>query len=149
MRIGRAGREDREAVIELLAAQMIEHDIDISRERLGVAVDGVLAADAGRGAFLIARDGEGRAVGVAYLAFTWSIEHGGHTGWLEELYVLPAERERGIGTQLLHAVIAAARELKCAAIDLEVEETHARAARLYAREGFEAHRRARWVLRLK
>ncbi len=143
-----AGAADRAAVLALLAAQMAEHDIAIEGDRLAAAVDGVLA-DPARGAFLLARDGQGGAVvGVAYVAFTWSMEHGGHTAWLEELYVLPSHRDRGRGTALLHDVIAFARASKCAAVDLEVEASHTRAARLYAREGFTAHSRARWVLRL-
>lgn len=43
------------------------------------------------------------AVGVAYLSFTWTLEHGGKSCWLEELYVMPAYRKRGIGRQLLDA----------------------------------------------
>jgi GNAT superfamily N-acetyltransferase len=40
-----------------------------------------------------------------------SLEHGGVSGWLEELYVLPQWRGRGIGSRLVGEVIAHAREL--------------------------------------
>jgi len=85
---------------------------------------------------------------VAYLNFQWSLEHGGLSAWLEELFVVPEHRGSGLGRQLLQAACAHAGERGCAAVDLEVEEAHPRAARLYQRAGFAPHRRARWVKRL-
>jgi len=141
-----ATRADREAVIALLAAQLEEHAIDLAPARLAAAVDGVFAVP-GRGTFLVAR-ADGRIVGVAYLSYTWALEHGGHVGWLEELYVLPAQRDRGIGGALLDAVCAQARSAGCAAIDLEVEGSHERAAHLYERRGFRRLGRTRYSLGL-
>jgi GNAT superfamily N-acetyltransferase len=138
-----ASGADREALIQLLGAQLDEHAIEIDADALGRAVDGVFA-DPGRGRLLIARlDGE--PVGVAYLSYLWTLEHGGKSAWLDELYVVPARREHGIGTKLLQAVYGQATQDGCLALDLEVEVSHARAARLYAREGFRPHQRARWV----
>ena len=93
---------------------------------------------------LVARDGDA-VVGVAYVSFVWALEHGGLSAWLEELYVLPALRGQGVGGRLLDQVLALARARGCAAVDLEVEAEHARSASLYARAGFRAHARARWV----
>ena len=138
---------DRGPLLALLAAQMVEHDIDIAETSLGAAIDGALA-DPRRGHFLVARV-DGRPVGVAYLSMVWAIEHGGLSSWLEELYVLPALREQGIGGRLLAAAMDHMRALGCAAIDLEVEASHARVAGLYQRHGFRAHTRARWVLPLR
>src|SRR5579872_5729184 len=44
-------------------------------------------------------------VGLAYLAYTWTLEHGGQSAWLDELYVVPGERSRGVGTALLRAAL--------------------------------------------
>ena len=106
-----------------------------------------MLANDSRGFVLIARRGPSVA-GVAYVAFTWTLEHGGKSAWLEELYVVPAARDRGLGTALLAEVIARCRAAGCAALDLEITEDHARAARLYARHGFEALPRARRVRKL-
>jgi GNAT superfamily N-acetyltransferase len=143
----RAESGDRAVLVELLGAQLREHDIPLDAAALERAVDGVLA-DPRWGRFFLARTQAGAALGVAYLSLVWSLEHGGRSAWLEELYVRPQARGAGIGTTMLRAVIAAAEQEGCAAVDLEVEASHARAARLYAREGFTAHRRARWVRRL-
>jgi len=145
--IAAAGPGDRAELASLLAAQLAEHEIPIESARLAAAIDGALE-DPRRGSFLLARR-EGRAVGVAYLSLVWAIEHGGRSAWLEELYVVPELRGRGLGARLLDAVLVHARELGCAAVDLEVEASHARAAALYRRAGFRPHQRARWVLRLE
>jgi ribosomal protein S18 acetylase RimI-like enzyme len=125
---------------------MAEHAIDIARGEIEQAVRGMLD-DERRGFILVAHEGDLRA-GLAYVAFTWSLEHGGLTSWLEELYVRPELRERGIGRALLLAAHEAARAAGCAATDLEVDADHRRAARLYEREGYRALPRARWVKKL-
>lgn len=141
--IALASGADREALLALLGSQLDEHSIGVASESLARAVDGVFA-DPGRGRFLVARL-EGTAIGVAYLSYMWTLEHGGKSAWLDELYVVPAQRERGIGRDLLRAACDRAAQDGCAAVDLEVDVSHARAARLYEREGFRPHQRARWV----
>jgi GNAT superfamily N-acetyltransferase len=145
--IAPAGPADIQELLGLLTGQFQELEIAVSPERLRAGVDGPLR-DPRLGSFLLARR-EGVAVAVAYLSFQWSLEHGGQSAWLEELYVQPEHRAGGIGRQLLLEACAHAAARGCAAVDLEVEDGHARAARLYAREGFRPHRRARWVRRLE
>ncbi len=141
-----AGAMDRDPLLALLSAQMAEHDIPTNSAELAVAIDAVLA-DPSLGVLLAAWSG-GRAVGVAYVGWFMSLEHAGRSAWLDELYVTPDFRDRGIGQKLLHAVIDHCRAHGARAIDLEVEATHTRAANLYQREGFTPHSRQRWVLRL-
>ncbi len=136
-----AAPSDRESLLALFAAQLEEHALPTTG--LAAALDGALA-EPSRAAVLVAQDGA-RTVGVAYLAFIWTLEHGGHAAWLDELYVVPELRSRGIGEAILHAAIALARARGCRAMDLEVEADHARAARLYERAGFRPHTRARYV----
>ena len=134
---------DSEAVIDLLAAQLAEHHIGTSRRAIAIAVDGMMKDDR-RGFLLIAKD-ESRVVGVAYVSFTWTLEHGGKSAWLEELYVVPDRRESGIGRRLLASALEIAKAAGCAAVDLEVDAEHSRAAKLYSREGFRPLTRARWT----
>jgi GNAT superfamily N-acetyltransferase len=141
--IDRAEPSDRAALLALLVSQFAEHDIELAPDQLARGVDGVLN-DLSRGLFMVAR-ADGRVVGVAYLSFMWSLEHGGASAWLDELYVLPSHRSRGIGRALLLATCDAALHLGCAAVDLEIAATHARAANLYLRLGFRPHHRTRWV----
>jgi GNAT superfamily N-acetyltransferase len=141
-----AVQRDRKALLRLLAAQLDEHGIDLGFKALTEAVDGCLA-EPERGFFLIARVGR-KAVGAAYLSLVWTLEHGGPSAWLEELFVLPSHRGHGIGTAILREAVIQASGRGCRAIDLEVEHSHRRAEALYEREGFGRHTRQRWVKRL-
>jgi hypothetical protein len=89
MRIENAGRADVGDVVGLLAAQFREHRIDLERDQLSQAVEGLLS-EPSRGVALLTRDPE--SVGIAVLAFTWTLEHGGRVAWLDELFVLPERR---------------------------------------------------------
>jgi GNAT superfamily N-acetyltransferase len=146
MRIHMAQAGDANAVVSLLGEQFREHGIDLSLETLRGAVLGLLS-DAARGAILLAYDGT-RPVGVAVLAYTWTLEHGGLVAWLDELFVVAAQRSRGVGRALVQRTIEVARENGCRAVELEVDSEHARAEHLYEREDFVALARRRWVRRL-
>jgi GNAT superfamily N-acetyltransferase len=131
--------------VALLGEQFAEHEIALTKEALDVAVRAMVDDDT-RGALILARTTS--PVGVAVIAYTWTLEHGGLVAWLDELYVVPSARSRGVGTALLHHAIEVAKSAGALAIELEVETSHARAERLYAREGFTRLQRARWSLGL-
>lgn len=141
--IGPATAADESALCGLLTRQLAEHDLPAEPARVGRAVAGILAD--GRTGFLLAARAGDLVVGVAYVAMIWSLEHGGPSSWLEELYVLPDWRSGGVGAALLRASLAQAKERGCLMMDLEVTADHARAANLYRREGFAALERGRWV----
>ncbi len=130
----------------LLAGQFEEHHIQVRSDDLEKAIAAVID-DENLGFFLVAKKGH-KIIGVAYVSYNWTLEHGGKSAWLEELYVIPEWRNRGVGQSLLSAVIRRARACGCAAIDLEVDQSHAQAENLYRRAGFSPLSRARWVKRL-
>jgi GNAT superfamily N-acetyltransferase len=154
-----AALADLGAARDLLANQFAEHAIALPGDRLEAGLAGLIG-EPNRGFVLLASDGSARhparrelgasgsVIGLACTSFTWSLEHGGLSAWLEELYVVPERRGEGVGTRLLSAAREKARAAGARAIDLEVEESHARAERLYVREGFRRHTRVRWVFPL-
>lgn len=144
--IRKATSADLNPLSDLLAAQFAEHEIDLPIDELRAALTTLLENDT-LGFCLLAEE-EGRPLGFADIVFTWTLEYGGKTAWLEELYVLPEWRNAGIGAQLLDAVIVGAKNLGCKAIDLEVEEEHQRAENLYQRKGFHPLSRRRWAKEL-
>lgn len=87
-------------------------------------------------------------VGAAFASAFLGLEHGGRSGWLEELYVLPAWRGKGIGSALVAASIQMAQHRGWRALDLEVDFEHMRAAKLYARYGFRPCSRVRFGRKL-
>jgi GNAT superfamily N-acetyltransferase len=141
-----ADRKDLPTLVDLLLAQLGEHDIPTPRAGVEAAVTGCFD-DPRRARILVARR-DATLVGLAYVSFIWALEHGGLSAWLEELYVVPAERDHGVGRRLLDAAIELARRTGCAAVDLEVETAHTRAENLYLRAGFRRHSRSRWIKRL-
>jgi GNAT superfamily N-acetyltransferase len=136
---------DRDAVLALLVAQLRDHQIPTPEAEVARTVDALLARPR-RARLLLALDGS-RPVGVAALAFSQPIEHGGKGAWLEELYVVPDAREAGTGTRLLEAALEIARAEGVVAVDLEIERGHERVASLYARHGFRPMERQHWVKR--
>jgi GNAT superfamily N-acetyltransferase len=141
--IDRATETELDALLQLLGEQFDGHDIQITPQLLRQAIVQVFHSDHW-GFFLVAREGD-EIVGLAAVAFSWTLEHAGKTAWLDELYVRPAHRGRGVGAALVERVIQEAQAQGCRAIDLEVEQGHRRAERLYARQGFQPLARSRWV----
>ena len=134
---------DVPAAVRLLRRQLDAHDIALADARLEEAVRGTLHRPELARLFVATVDGE--PVGVAVLSFLWTLEHGGPAAWLEELYVEPAHRGRGLGRRLVELVLDEAAAAGSAALDLEVEPGHDAAERLYARMGFHRHPRMRWA----
>jgi GNAT superfamily N-acetyltransferase len=132
---------------ELLVEQLGDHGVGASAEQLSRILENMVIDEA-RGFLLLARD-DHRIVGIAYVAMILSAEHCGLVGWLEELYVTPRCRSRGIGTALVSAVLERARKTDIVAIDLEIDAGHSRAESLYRRSGFRPLNRSRWVKELK
>jgi len=131
----------------LFEAQLREHEIDSPADGLIPALH-VLSEQPQHG-FILCATYNDTVVGVAYAACILSLEHSGWSGWLEELYVLPEWRGRGLGSQLLDAVISSAKERRWIALDLEVDSAHQRVVSLYARRDFTPLLRNRYVRRLR
>lgn len=141
--IQKATITQRKKIIELLLAQLREHAITTPLEKISAAVDGIFT-NPNLGALHVALSGE-KIIGVSCLSFIWTIEHGGKAAWLEEIYLLPEFRGTGIGTKLLQVTLEFAKNQNCSAVDLEVEDDHARVKKLYERHGFSAHTRTHFV----
>lgn len=77
---------------------------------------------------------EGKTAGYALLAKTFSQEAGGIVVWIEEIYLLPEFRNKGIGSAFLEFV---KNEIPAARYRLEAEPENERAKALYKRHGFE------------
>lgn len=100
---------------------------------------------AGRFATLLDRDDQlvllaeapgGEAVGFGYLTFRATVYFDGPLGQLEELYVRPDLRDRGIGTALLQGFLAACRDRKAGEMHINVDEVDTDTRRFYERHGF-------------
>ncbi len=132
IRIRRAGVEDAAEIARLL------HDFntEFAEPTPGVAVlteyaRRLLAADE----MTVLLSGEGPDA-ISLLRFRPSVWTGGPEAHLQELYVAPPLRGRGIGRALLEATMTLAREAGATGIDLNTGETDTAARALYASCGF-------------
>lgn len=85
-------------------------------------------------AFIVERDG--KAVGYVVVGLGFSVEFGGVDGFLDEFYIEPGYRGRGLGTAVMKELGRIARKQKVRALHLETMPANDRAAQLYARLGY-------------
>jgi ribosomal protein S18 acetylase RimI-like enzyme len=93
----------------------------------------------GHSTFLLIGDGPD---GFAQLRFQASIYADGLESHLQELYVVPAQRGRGLGRALLEAALDEARAGGAYHITLSTPEAAAAARRLYESAGFSNRERS-------
>ena len=84
---------------------------------------------------VLAEDG-GEPVGFALVSLRPAIWFDGPVSQLEELYVVPDQRSRGIGTQVLDLARRLVRELGSPEMHINVDEVDADTRRFYERHGF-------------
>jgi len=146
LRIRPAGPSDRDVVHGLLTAQMVEHRLPAEPERIERGLDAAFRPGSPAWLFLAERDGQ--AVGVFLANQIVSVEKGGETLWIEELYVTPGARRTGVARALLAHALDEARRRGLRAFDLEVVPTQAAALALYRALGFVDVPRQRMSLEL-
>jgi ribosomal protein S18 acetylase RimI-like enzyme len=75
-------------------------------------------------------------VGYIVVSFGWSLEFAGMDGYVDEFWIRPGVRGRGMGSEVLAALVPALEAAGLRALHLEVGAGNASARRLYARHGF-------------
>jgi diamine N-acetyltransferase len=96
--------------------------------------------------FLVEEDGG--PAGYVVLAFGYSLEFHGRDAFVDELFLRPAFRGRGLGREFLRFVEEQCRQFGVTALHLEVERKNKAAQEFYRRLGFQDHDRylmTRWL----
>ena len=76
------------------------------------------------------------ATGFAFITLRLTPYYEGPLAQLEELYVVPSLRDRGIGTQLLRAALEAVQARGAGEMHINVDEVDTDTRRFYERHGF-------------
>ncbi|ETX30767.1 GNAT family N-acetyltransferase [Roseivivax isoporae] len=129
-----AGVDDAERILPMVAAFHREQGYDTDAEHHARALAPLLDGSPHGAAWLI---GPRKApVGYVVITFGWSVEYGGLDAIVDELYVRPAVRGRGMGGDALDGIAKALREAGVRALHLEVDREDERAVRFYGRAKF-------------
>lgn len=96
-----------------------------------------LLANPHLGAAWVAEE-HGQLRGYLIAVLLLSLEHGGLMAEVDELFVLPQARGRGLGAQLLATAEAALAARGCVRVQLELGVANAAARAFYARNGYSA-----------
>ncbi len=128
-----------EKIVELVEAFHTETGITSDDAHRRAAVEPLLHGHPYGAVYLI---GPPRApVGYIVLTFGWSIELGGMDGFVDELYIRPPVRGRGIATEVLQTLPKTLAGVGLKALHLEVDYENETALRLYGRARFEPRER--------
>lgn len=82
-----------------------------------------------------------RAIGYVLLVLSFSLEFNGSIAFIDELFIEPSGRQKGVGSQVLAQVESVCAALGVRAVRLESEAHNDRATALYARLGYHDHKR--------
>ncbi|MEL7256525.1 MAG: GNAT family N-acetyltransferase [Pseudomonadota bacterium] len=75
-------------------------------------------------------------IGYVIVTFGWSVEFGGLDGFLDEIYIRPGVRGRGIGSEILISLPKTLAAAGMKAIHLEVNKDNAQARSVYEKMHF-------------
>jgi GNAT superfamily N-acetyltransferase len=82
-----------------------------------------------------------RDIGYMVLTFGFSVEHRGRSAFVDEVYVRPGHRGKGITAQCVDMAIATSKKLGVRALHLGVEGANETARKVYRAWGFQDHNR--------
>lgn len=126
--------EDAERTLALVAAFHKEFDLSLSDQQRQKSVMPLLDGTP-HGSLYLA--GPRRApIGYVAVSLGWSIELGGLDAFVDEFYLRPGVRGRGIGGEMLSALARILRADQVRALHLEVDRTNLRTQAFYGRNGF-------------
>jgi len=131
--INLGGPADDERLLSLMARYHEERGLDYDDAHRAKVAAPLLEGSPLGAVWLI---GPQRApLGYVLVTFGWSVRLGGMIGWVEEVFIRPSVRSRGIGTEVLHAIAVTLGPAGIEALQVRVDGDE-RLARFCKRVGF-------------
>lgn len=120
---------------DFYAFERLQYDADLLRQLLLQLIG---SQDLGR---LILCEESGNLVGYMVLGFGFSLEFHGKDCFIDEFYVVPPYRSRGIGQAAVDFAVGVCRSAGIKAVHLEADHINVRGYEFYKRLGFKDHPR--------
>ena len=146
-----AASADIETLVDLMGEFYAESGYVLDREHAAQAFAALLAEPRLGRVWLVeahAPDAGVAAAGYVVLTFAFGMEYGGLMAAIDDLYIRPAYRNRGLGGAALIEVRERCAKLGVRAIGVEVDAGNDAARAVYRRTGFVATDRLLMTLRL-
>lgn len=121
-------------IYKLMAVFYEEEGYPFNQERSSKALEQLLANPSLGHAWVFQVNGA--IAGYMIMTLGYSIEFGGYTALLDELYVRKGMRRQGIGSAAIQVLLNKCDELGIRAIDLEVEKSNSSAHDFYIKNNF-------------
>ncbi len=128
-----ASLEDIPTLLDMMGEFYAEADYGLDREWAGSSFTALLS-EPSRGMVLIAL-ADGAPAGYVVVTFRHSMEFGGTDAFIDDLFVRPRYRRRGIGKVALTAAFEACGERGALAVHVETSEGNPPAVALYGSLG--------------
>ncbi len=131
--------EDIDDLLELMSDFYAESDYDLNRELSRRALDDLIEHSSLGKVWLMRHDGQ--IAGYIVLTVCFSMEFGGRSGFVDDLFVRSKFRRQGVGRLAMEALLAECHQRDVRAIHVEVDRNNQQAKTLYGKFGFgESHR---------
>jgi GNAT superfamily N-acetyltransferase len=141
-----ATADDAPRLLPLIAAFHAEHGLDLDDTHRENALMPLLAGSPLGAAWLF---GLAKApTGYVIITFGWSIEIGGMEAFVDELYIRPNVRKRGIASEVLMAISSSLADVGVKALHVEADRSDDAAQRLYAQAHFKVRDRQSRMTRM-
>ena len=129
-----AGPEDAATLLTMVAAFHQETGLESTPEHRADALGPLLEGSPLGCAYLI---GPRRApIGYIVISFGWSLELGGMDGFIDEFFIRPGVRGRGVGGEVLTGLLPKLEGAGLRALHLEAAADQPALHRFYKRAGF-------------
>jgi GNAT superfamily N-acetyltransferase len=132
---GKATTDDIRELLPLVAAYWEYEGIaGFDSARVAAQLERLLS-EPNLGTCWIAR-ADDRLVGYLLAVYVFSLEHLGLTAEIDELFVLPAGRDAGLGSELLELAETEFTRVGCTNVSLQLARGNSAARRFYVRNGY-------------
>lgn len=128
------GVTDLPVLLPMMRAYCDFYEVDPRDDRL-IALARALIDSQGEGVQLLARDAEGAPLGFATIYWTWSTLDAMRIGLMNDLFVVPEARGRGVGRRLIEHCRGLCRKRGAGKLTWETAPDNETAQRLYDSTG--------------
>jgi GNAT superfamily N-acetyltransferase len=143
IRIDLVSEADLDDLLPLMRGYCDFYEVAPSDDALLTLSRALIADPEREGVQLLARDGDGEALGFATIFWTWATTRAARIGTMNDLFVRPEGRGSGAADALIAACVERCREHGAAELEWQTAHDNRRAQAVYDRVG--GQRSDRWL----